>query len=276
MTARAFAPAKINLALHVTGRRADGYHLLDSIVVFADVGDTVTASPAAEWSLTMDGPFAAGLDTSGDNLVLRAARVMGGAPAALHLDKRLPLASGIGGGSGDAAATLCVLGALDGRALPNDAAAALGADVPVCLAGRPARMRGIGERLDPLPELPQAALCLVNPGIAVPTPAVFSALDRRDGTPLPDLRAWRDADDLAAWLGTCRNDLEPPALGIAPQIGAALAALRATPRCRIARMSGSGATCFALYPTRPEAEQAAAAIRRDRPDWWVVAANMLR
>ncbi|RVT82223.1 4-(cytidine 5'-diphospho)-2-C-methyl-D-erythritol kinase [Rhodobacteraceae bacterium CCMM004] len=275
--AEAFAPAKVNLTLHVTGRRTDGYHLLDSLVAFAGVGDVVGAAPAADWSLTITGPAANGVPKGPDNLVLRAARAMGGAPAALTLTKRLPTAGGIGGGSADAAAALRALHRLDGRALPDAAAVvALGADVPVCLAARPARMTGVGETLAPVPPLAPAHLVLANPGVAVPTPAVFAALDRHTNPAMPaDLPQWRDAADLVAWLAQQRNDLEPPARAVCPPITDVVATLAATRGCLLARMSGSGATCFGVYAAADEARAAAAALSAARPGWWVAAAPLL-
>ncbi|EKE44127.1 4-diphosphocytidyl-2C-methyl-D-erythritol kinase [Oceaniovalibus guishaninsula JLT2003] len=272
MTAEAEAPAKINLCLHVTGRRADGYHLLDSLVVFAGIGDTVRAEPADDWSLTVAGPMTGGVPSGDDNLVMRAARATGGPAAALTLTKRLPVASGIGGGSADAAATLRALAAMDGRAVPD--AGALGADVPVCLAGRPARMRGIGERLDAVPPLPQAHLVLVNPGVALSTPAVFAALQGAAGSPLPRMRPWTNARDLADWLAGCRNDLQPAAMRLASAVGDTLAELTAQD-CLLARMSGSGATCFGLYATQADAARAAGRIGARQPRWWVAAAPVL-
>lgn len=271
-----FAPAKINLALHVTGRRADGYHLLDSLVVFAGVGDRIVARRDGALSLAIEGPMAAGLDAGEGNLVLRAARLAGLA-ARLTLTKVLPLASGIGGGSADAAATLRALGRLWGRPLPDPTAVALlGADVPVCLAGRPARMEGVGERLSPLPQLPAAWLVLANPGVAVPTPAVFAALTDRNQPPLPPLPGgWPDAQALAEWLGATRNDLEPPACAIAPAIGAARAAVAALPGCLLARMSGSGVTCFGLFADEMAARRGARLLSEAHSGWWVVAAPML-
>lgn len=263
-----FAPAKVNLALHVTGQRADGYHLLDSLVVFAGVGDRVTVAPGAGFAIT--GPQAAALAPEPGNLCLRAAGAMGGG-LRITLDKHLPVASGIGGGSADAAATLRAMARL-GRPLPQAAAVlALGADVPVCLAGRAVRMTGVGEGLTPV-TLPPVWLVLANPGVAVPTPAVFRALATRDNPPLPPLPALPDAAALAGWLGGTRNDLEPPAITLAPEIAFTRAALAATPGCLLARMSGSGATCFGLYATEPAARAAAAAIRAAQPGWWVAAA----
>lgn len=266
------APAKLNLCLHVTGRRADGYHLLDSLVAFAGLGDRVTVAPGA-LSLAVAGPMAAGLST-GDNLVLRAARAFG-AEAAVELWKELPVASGLGGGSADAAATLRALARLTGRALPApDKVLALGADVPVCLAGRPMRMRGTGEVLEPL-ALPPVWAVLANPGAALSTAAVFAALERRDNPPLPEvLPAWPDAAALAGFLRGQRNDLEPPARRLLPAVGQVLAALAAQPGALMARMSGSGATCFALFAAEAPAAAAAAALARAEPGWWVRAAAL--
>ena len=277
------ARAKVNLALHVTGRREDGYHLLDSFVVFPDIGDCIAARPGDGLSLALSGPFASALDAGDDNLVLRAAHLLaekargdghGVAGAALVLDKQLPVASGIGGGSADAAAALLLLTGLWG--LPYgaddlaDIAIALGADVPMCLAGTPLRASGIGEVLTPLPPLPDFSLVLVNPGVAVSTPAVFRALASRDNPPLPALpAAFADVDALAAYLAGCRNDLEAPALAVAPRIGDVLGALRATTGCLLARMSGSGATCFGLFADADAAATAAADLAAAQPAWWV-------
>ncbi len=266
------APAKINLHLHVVGRRSDGYHLLDSLVVFADAADVLTVEPADGLSLAVTGPFAAGLDGEADNLVLRAARALAssaGVDAAgrLVLEKNLPVASGIGGGSADAAAALRLLArfwGIDSRL--ETLAAGLGADVPVCVMSRPALMSGIGEVLSPAPPLPAAGMVLVNPGVAVSTPSVFRA---REGgfSAVADWPAggWPDAESLAASLRETANDLEAPALRLAPVIGAALAALRAAPGCLLARMSGSGATCFGLFADAAVARAAAI----ERPGWWV-------
>ena len=276
MAATDFAPAKINLCLHVTGRRADGYHLLDSMVVFAGVGDRVSATLEGPPSLTVEGPMAAGLSGEGDNLVLRAGRAMG-VSARIVLEKHLPVSSGIGGGSADAAATLRLLSRLSGRPLPEaEAVLALGADVPVCLAGRPVRMTGIGEGLAPLPPLPEVWLVLANPGVAVSSPAIFRALARADNAPLPrDLPRLKTAAELAAFLTMQRNDLEPPAITLEPVIARVKAALTAQAGCLMARMSGSGATCFGLFPDGLTAASAARALREARPDWWAEAAPLL-
>ncbi|WP_371060622.1 4-(cytidine 5'-diphospho)-2-C-methyl-D-erythritol kinase [Rhodosalinus sp. 5P4] len=272
MTAvEAHAPAKINLALHVTGRRADGYHLLDSLVVFADLGDTLRAAPGATTSLRVTGPMARGVPDGPENLVLRAAALIG-VGAELELEKHLPAAAGIGGGSSDAAATLRALSRLSGCAVPGDAAT-LGADVPVCLAARPARMRGIGETVEPVAALPALAAVLVNPGVSLSTPEVFARLAQRENPPLPTpLPRWADAAALVRWLSAQRNDLEAPARALAPVVGEVLAALSASPGCALARMSGSGATCFGLFPDREGAETAAAALAR--PGWWVRAVTL--
>ncbi len=276
MATEDFAPAKINLALHVTGRRADGYHLLDSLVVFADAGDRVSVRPATGLSLRLTGPFAPALDPEPDNLVLRAARFLGITDAAITLEKNLPVASGIGGGSADAAATLRALSRLTGRALPDaPQTAALGADVPVCLHPRPRRMSGIGEVLADVPPLPPAWLVLANPGVAVSTPAIFRALVRRDGIGLPPLGPWADADALARGLSAMRNDLEAPATALQPVIGTVLAELAVQKGCLLSRMSGSGATCFGLFGRPEQADAAAGDLFARHPDWWIRAARIL-
>ena len=269
-----FAPAKVNLTLHVTGQRADGYHLLDSLVVFADVGDRVSVRQAARLDLQITGPQAAALPASDDNLVLRAARLMGG-QAAIMLEKVLPVASGIGGGSADAAATLRALTRL-GRALPDAAQVlTLGADVPVCLRGEAVRMQGVGEVLSPVPELPEAWLVLVNPGMGVVTPQVFRGLVRKDNPPMPDLPPLPSAAALAAFVAQMRNDMEAPALALAPVIGTVKSALAVQPGCLLARMSGSGATCFGLFADSKSARAAAQAVQAAQPGWWVAPARML-
>ena len=288
MATEAFAPAKINPTLHVTGRRADGYHLLDSLVVFPAFGDLLEAEPAPPGilSLAIDGPFAAGLSAGPDNLVLRAAEALrsavgpgpDGRPqgAALRLTKSLPVASGIGGGSADAAAALRALMRLWSAPLPAETLArialSLGADVPVCLSADPRRMQGIGERLSPAPPPPPCWIALVNPLVETPTPAVFRALARRDNPPLPAPPAWADAAALAAWLGReTRNDLEAAAISVAPQVAEVQAALAARPGCLLARMSGSGATVFGLFA---EAEAAQAAVAGLPQGWWRAAAPL--
>lgn len=273
MSSSELARAKVNLALHVTGRRADGYHLLDSLVVFPDLGDWLEAEPASGLSLAIDGPFGRDLDAGPSNLVLQAALLMrAGQGAALRLVKSLPVASGIGGGSADAAAALRLLARLWDSPIPPAAAVlGLGADVPVCLAGQACRMQGIGEVLSPL-ALPHFRIVLANPGVPVPTGAVFSRLAARDNPEMPPPPAFADAASLFGWLAGQRNDLEAPAVAIAPAVGTALAALRAQPGCALARMSGSGATCFGLFADEAGAIAAADAIRAGEPSWWVAAA----
>ena len=276
---RLFAPAKVNLALHVTGRRADGYHLLQSVVVFADAGDWLHIAPAPRLSLAVIGPRADGVPSDQRNLIWRAAQLFDhAAGAAITLDKHLPHAGGIGGGSADAAAALRGLASLWDAPLPDaPAVLSLGADVPVCLFGRPAHMAGIGDVIAPLPPLPPLWLVLVNSGVAVPTGPVFAALVTAENPPLPDMppQGWRDAGALAAWLAQTRNDLEPPALGLVPGIASVIAALSAQGGCLLARMSGSGGTCFGLFATAQAARDAAAALAADHPDWWVQDAAIL-
>jgi 4-diphosphocytidyl-2-C-methyl-D-erythritol kinase len=263
-----FAPAKVNLFLHVTGRRADGYHVLDSLAVFPSVGDRLRAAPADALSLTVDGPFTDALAGDTDNLVLRAARALGGAAGArIVLEKHLPVASGIGGGSADAAAALRLLCRLWGCSpVATPIVLGLGADVPVCLASQPARMAGVGEMLTPAPDLPPAGLVLVNPGVSLATVEVFRARTGgfSDRANLPV--SWPDVATMAGDLARLRNDLEPPAIALRPAIGEVLAALTAAPDCLLARMSGSGATCFGLFPDAATAEAAAPALAR--PGWW--------
>lgn len=274
-----FAPAKVNLALHVTGRRADGYHLLDSLVVFADVGDHVTVAHADTLSLAVTGSQSADLlPVTDENLVLRAARAFGpGQGARITLEKVLPVASGIGGGSADAAATLRALALLWQKPLPDTAALlALGADLPVCLAGKPARMQGIGEVVQPLAyPLPPAWLVLVNPRMPLSTPSVFAALNRSDNKAMLPMPPCPTAESLAQWLQSTRNDLQSPAIVAAPAIAKIIAALGATDNCLLARMSGSGATCFGLYATADDATTAANHIRASQPQWWVAEAQIL-
>lgn len=280
------APAKLNLTLQVVGRRADGYHELDSLVAFAGFGDRLSARPAAELSLAVTGPFGTALqEEGGGNLVLRAAHLLVRSAgvsqgAALTLDKRLPVAAGLGGGSADAAATLRLLQRLWALSLPPDTlqglAAELGADVPVCLLGRPAMMRGIGEHLEPLSALPPAWLVLANPGVALGTPEVFQA--RRGAFsvagPLWEVPPSTTAE-LAACLKGSANDLEPAARRLCPEIDQVLGGLAGTAGCLLARMSGSGASCFALYGARGEAEAAAQHLTMAQPTWWVRAAPLL-
>lgn len=267
MRLRVFAPAKVNLTLQVTGRRSDGYHLLDSLVAFADVGDTITLSKSDRPRLDITGAQAGSLNADKDNLVVQALALFDDTFDA-SLEKNLPVASGIGGGSSDAAAALRGAAQLSGRALPDDQSIlALGADVPVCVTARPARMQGIGEQLTPL-ALPPLPAVLVNPRVQVSTKAVFSAgsFGRHDCKAPP---ADPSATDLIAWLRTQGNDLQEPALDLAPEIGLVLQALEHRTGCRLARMSGSGATCFGLFDTGENAVRAATDLIREHAQWWV-------
>ena len=286
------APAKVNLDLFVTGRRADGYHLLDSTVVFADIADRLTliADSSAQRRLVARGPFAAALPADADrNLAMRALDALAGALGAgalgqqdagwtLVLDKHLPAAAGLGGGSADAAAALRLgLALWGGAGQPPDMAAlalGLGADVPVCLAGSACRMTGVGEGLQPLPPLPPAWLVLANPGVALETAPVFRARTGAFSDPPPPLpQDIADAAGLAQALARRRNDLTQAALSLAPSIGALLGALQAAPGCLLARMSGSGASCFGLFATEGQAREALPALRAR--GWWAEAGAIL-
>ena len=280
---RALAPAKINLFLHVGSKRGDGYHALQSLVAFTEAGDELALSPDRELKLVIRGPFAGGLKADDDNLVLKAAHALAAYAgmqrgAYISLKKNLPIASGIGGGSADAAATLRGLSRLWGVKLPAEemraVAAGLGSDVPVCLACRTQWMEGRGEIVTPLDPLPAVPMVLVNPGVSVPTPKVFAALKERNGTGLPLPPQIATAPDLISYLKDTSNDLEAPARALAPVIGDVLAILAAQSGVRLARMSGSGATCFALFDTVGAAADAADAIIRHHPRWWAVATRI--
>ncbi|MGX1787684.1 4-(cytidine 5'-diphospho)-2-C-methyl-D-erythritol kinase [Bosea sp. NPDC055332] len=280
------APAKVNLSLRVIGRRADGYHELDSLVAFAGVGDALSLSPGEPSGVQISGPFGAGLSIGADNLVLKAERMLREEIAGLrsgcfHLVKRLPVASGIGGGSADAAAALRLLARLNDLPLSHPAllaaAGRIGADVPVCLEARARVMRGVGEQLGQPLRLPRLFALLVNPGVAVETAPVFRALGLLPGQghaggvepfqaeePSPVTSAF-----LIAALAASGNDLEAPARSVAPAIGEVLSALSALPGCRLARMSGSGATCFALFDDCRASADGAKLLAHGRPDWWL-------
>jgi 4-diphosphocytidyl-2-C-methyl-D-erythritol kinase len=281
------AAAKVNLALHVTRRREDGYHDLESLIVFADLGDDLAAEPAAEDSLVITGPFSQALGTGPTNLVLRATasfreRWPELAPPglAMHLTKNLPVAAGIGGGSADAAAALRIMAELATEPVPvaelADLAAGLGADVPACLLSRPLVARGVGEILAPLPDFPALHIVLVNPLIPVVTAEVFRRLRAHDNYPLPALPSplTRPAQ-LGLWLAETRNDLQPPAVKLVSEIGLLIEELAETPGCMLARMSGSGATVFGLFGAEGQAHEAASTVRKLHPDYWVGAAPLL-
>ena len=284
VTIRGSAPAKINLTLHITGQRTDGYHLLDSLVVFADVFDKITATIAPNLQITVNGPFSQGIPADHTNLVMRAATALRKARhvtkgAHLQLEKHLPHAAGIGSGSSDAAVTLAMLTKLwDVEPLPLNApeVVALGADVPVCLqAPDPTHMTGIGEVLLPVPMLPECALVLVNPRVSVPTGAVFDGLASKRNPSMDTLPKGLDFNGLASWLAAQRNDLEPPALAIAPEVDAVLKKLRSMPKVAHAAMSGSGATCYGLVSNLADARQVARVIQVAHMGWWVAPAAVL-
>jgi 4-diphosphocytidyl-2-C-methyl-D-erythritol kinase len=282
------ARAKLNLTLRITGRREDGYHLLDSLVAFAEIGDRLTARLADRGGFTVSGPFAAALANESDNLVTRAASALAAAacvPAdlvartVLALEKNLPVASGIGGGSSDAAAALKALAAHWQSSLDEPAlcaiAAALGADVPVCVVARASFFGGIGDEIVAAPRLPPAPLVLVNPGIALPTASVFRARHGALSPPARFAAAPASVAELAALLEERRNDLSAAAIGIVPAIGDVLARLAAQQGALLARMSGSGATCFALFETTAAAEAAAASLKLEQPRWWVAPGKLI-
>lgn len=275
----ATARAKVNLYLHVVGRRADGYHLLDSLVAFADMGDVLRARSAPCLGLAVEGPFAPDLAPEPDNLVLRAARALAATAAigesggALTLVKNLPVAAGLGGGSADAAAALRILSDL--WAVRIDPARlmmlaqGLGADVPVCLAGRAAFIGGVGEKVEPAPALPPAGLVLVNPRVPLATPSVFKARSGAFSMPARFSTLPRDVGELAALLRERTNDLTDAAVALVPAIKDVLDVLAASPGCLLSRMSGSGATCFGLYADEAGARKAAAWIAARAPAWWI-------
>jgi 4-diphosphocytidyl-2-C-methyl-D-erythritol kinase len=277
----AFAPAKVNLYLHVAPPGAAGMHPLSSLMVFADVGDRIRLEPAPALELAVTGPYGGAVGEVSDNLVLRAARALaeavGGAPPAgrLVLDKQLPVAAGLGGGSSDAGAVLRLLGSVlkADESMLEQVAARLGSDGPACLRGAPVIAEGLGERLSPAPRLPVLHAVLANPGVGSSTPAVYRAYDaagakgRADRPELPE--AFDDVHAVAEAMTRWRNDLEAPAIALNPAIGEALALLRAQPESLLARVSGSGATCFCLCADADEAAAAASRLASLRPTWWV-------
>jgi 4-diphosphocytidyl-2-C-methyl-D-erythritol kinase len=287
---REAAPAKINLFLHVGDRRADGFHPVQSLAVFTALGDELEMEAAAELSLSVQGPFAKGLEGEGDNLVLRAASSLlkarsslkaesslkdaaaAGRGARMTLTKNLPVASGIGGGSADAAATLRGLSTLwnAGNENLHDIAAILGSDIPVCMESVAAFMEGRGEILRAILAMPLVPMLLVNPGVPVPTRDVFAALDSRSGVEmtLPNGR-FQDTADLLRFLDSTRNDLEAPAIRLQPVIGEVLKAVASLPGALLARMSGSGATCFGIFADDDCCQRAARMLKKTAPDWWV-------
>jgi 4-diphosphocytidyl-2-C-methyl-D-erythritol kinase len=283
----ALAPAKVNLTLRILGRRADGYHELDSLVVFAGCGDHLTLDAGPSLDLTVSGPTAGQSGAVADNLVLRAAKGLADKAPGLTvgrfaLTKELPAGAGLGGGSADAAAALRLLAGANGLKLDDPrvvaVARATGADVPVCVDPRPRVMRGIGDILSAPLALPKLGIIIVHPGIAMPTPPVFKALGLTPGErfasgeaagPVPEER-----EALLAWLAGERNDLEPPAISIAPAIKDVIGAIAALPGCRLARMSGSGSACFGLFDTEEAAAAALPGLAQAHPGWWARAASI--
>jgi 4-diphosphocytidyl-2-C-methyl-D-erythritol kinase len=283
----ALAPAKVNLTLRILGRRADGYHELESLVAFAGCGDRLTLRAGPGLELAVSGPTAGQSGAVADNLVLRAAkalaaRIDGLTLGRFTLTKQLPAGAGLGGGSADAAAALRLLAQANGLALDDDrilaAARATGADVPVCLDPRPRMMRGIGDILSAPVALPKLGIVIVHPGVAMPTPPVFAALGLRPGEQRPaepvSTVVPGEREDLLAWLAAQRNDLEAPAIGIAPMIAEVLHVIGALPGCRLARMSGSGSACFGLFGTVRAATTAARALAKGQPGWWARASGI--
>ena len=275
------APAKVNLTLSVLGRRPDGYHDLESLVAFADVGDELSFAPDGELALTVTGPSAGEAGEAADNLVIKAAlglaaRVPGLRLGTFHLDKRLPVAAGLGGGSADAAAALRLLARANDIAVYDarlfEAARATGADVPVCLDPRPRLMRGIGDNLSAPLALPPLPAVLVNPGVALSTKSVFirwTPTAEPAAFDLSKFTASLSRDECLQLLALHGNDLESPAIALEPTVAEVLAALRALPGCRLARMSGSGATCFALFAAAAAAIEGAKTLAAAQPQWWV-------
>jgi len=281
------APAKVNLALHVTGRRPDGYHELESLVVFADVSDEIVVTPAKKDSLRVTGPFAEAAGNGDSNLVARALAAFRarwperiGTGLAIDLRKNLPVAAGLGGGSADAAAALRLFASLDAPPLAltdlSELALSLGADVPACLFSRPCEIRGVGEIIHPLQSFPDLHLVLVNPLQPVVTADVFRRLQSRDNPGMPPIEQplTRPAQ-LGLWLSETRNDLEPAAIALLPVIGELIDRIGTIDGCILSRMSGSGGTVFGLFGSAAQAHQAAHELRGLWPDYWVAAAPVI-
>lgn len=278
------APAKINLFLHITGKRDDGYHLLQSLIVFVDVGDRLTFAPHDGMFIDIEGPFATELQALRDNLVYKAARALAdeyGVPlrGKITLEKNLPTASGMGGGSSDAAATLTGLAKLWGLPEEQDRllrlAQKLGADVPACLIRKPVWTEGIGEKITRLPEMPTMHLVLANPRAPTQTPEVFSRFDARFSPPIQFIGRRKTLREWIADLKIYRNDLTDAAIGVSPVISTVLQALRDTPNCHFSRLSGSGATCYGVYDNRESALAAVNKLHTAYPRWWIAAASLL-
>jgi 4-diphosphocytidyl-2-C-methyl-D-erythritol kinase len=280
------APAKVNLTLHIKGKRSDGYHELESLVVFADVCDELVFTPASEDRLSLEGPFAGLVD--GENLVLKAKRAVASwlgvaINGDFRLKKNIPVAAGLGGGSSDAAAAIRALLKVHHRA--EDAktfikqSATIGADVPVCLQNSAAWMCGLGERVTPVSGLTPLPAILVNPRIKVSTAAVFKTLNAKplqsdEAGPPPVFPGWKDPEEAAAWLNGGRNDLEAPAIALEPAVETVLGTIRDLKGCLLSRLSGSGPTCFGIFSSQDAAARAASEIARSYPNWWVQATTL--
>ncbi len=268
-----FVPAKVNLTLHVTGQRDDGYHTLDSLAMFASLGDRMTVTMPGDYNLKIEGPMADGVPQDDSNLVIRAAQMMR-MKADFVLEKNIPNAAGLGGGPGDAAATLRILSGFSGKAVPGDGIE-LSADVPMCLQSEPARVTGIGDTVTPIKGLPSLHAVLVNPRLPVLTAEVFKRLRNKVNRPMPDrIPAFETPAELATWLKDMRNDLEEPAIEAEPVIRQMFETLEKTPGCLLTRMSGSGGTCFGIYNDEETAGSAAGRLRESHPSWWVAATQL--
>ena len=277
-TIKAIAHAKVNLTLHVVGQRANGYHELQSLVCLTEFGDQIHLTPDVDFSFQVTGPYAAGIPVDDRNLVVQAAKFMAKKNSKtldcqIILEKNLPMASGIGGGSSDAAAMMRALSQYWSVPLPNaDELMALGADIPVCMTTGLTLMEGAGEDLTQLSTAPNWGVVLVNPNVGVSTPAVFNALNSKHNPPMQDVAG--NCVDIA-WLGDQRNDLEPPAMVMVPEVATVVDAISAAPQCQVARMSGSGATCFGLFTDIKHADEATSYLQKAHPNWWVVATKMV-
>ena len=272
------AHAKVNLTLHVVGQRANGYHELQSLVCLTEFGDQIHLSPATDFSFQVIGTYASGIPVDESNLVVQAAKFMAqkhskSLDCQIILEKNLPMASGIGGGSSDAAAVMRALSQYFSVPLPNvDELMTLGADIPVCMTTGLTLKEGAGEDVTQLSAAPNWGVVLVNPNVGVSTPAVFNALNSKRNLPMQDVA--ENCVDIA-WLGDQRNDLEPPAMAMVPEVGAVVDAISAAPHCQMARMSGSGATCFGVFADIKHANAAAERLQQAHPDWWVVSTKIV-
>ena len=277
-TIKVTAHAKVNLTLHVVGQRANGYHDLQSLVCLTEFGDQVHLSPASEFGFHVTGPYALGIPVDDSNLVVQAAESMAhkysrSLNCKIVLEKNLPMASGIGGGSSDAAAAMKALSQFWSVPLPNvDELMTLGADIPVCMSTGLTLMEGAGEQITHLSPAPNWGLLLVNPNVGVSTPAVFHSLRSKNN---PQMQGTFEKCQDIAWLCHQRNDLEPPAVALVPEVAAVIDAISATPQCQVARMSGSGATCFGIFPALNQAQTAARTLQHAHPDWWVVSTTLV-